>query len=61
MKKIVNFLKVAFLFGALTLAATSLFPREAQAAKSCEFYCGPAGPTVCTCGPTGIHCTWELD
>ncbi|MEA2603908.1 MAG: hypothetical protein QOF89_4900 [Acidobacteriota bacterium] len=47
MKKLVSSLQCAFLLGALVLTIVGFFPSDASALKSCEFYCGPAGPGSC--------------
>lgn len=47
MKKIASSLRAAFLFLALIATVIGFLPSQADAVKSCEFYCGPAGPYTC--------------
>lgn len=47
MKKIASSLQCLFLLAAVALTILGFFPAEASALKSCEYYCGPAGPYSC--------------
>ncbi|HWN43086.1 MAG TPA: hypothetical protein VNW71_12750 [Thermoanaerobaculia bacterium] len=58
MKKTVLYLRLSLLALALTLTALSMAPAPAEAAKSCEYYCGPAGPYSCPYAPAFLNCTW---
>ena len=60
MKKTISFLQCSLLVAAVTLTIVGLFPSEASALKSCEFYCGPAGPDSCVVTPTFI-CPYTLN
>lgn len=54
MKKITFYVRAGFLLGGLAIVALGLTPRQAEAAKSCEFYCGPAGPYTCVVTSTFV-------
>jgi hypothetical protein len=47
MKKLMSPLQCVLLLSALALTIVGFFPSDASALKSCEYYCGPAGPDSC--------------
>jgi hypothetical protein len=47
MKQIAYSLRFFFLILAVAVTTVGLLPSDAQALKSCEYYCGPAGPDSC--------------
>lgn len=59
MKKIGLYLRLFVLALALGLTALSMVPAPVEAVKSCEYYCGPSGPSFCPYSPVGLNCTWE--
>ena len=54
MKKIAFYVRAGFFLGGLAVLAVGLTPKQAEALKSCEFYCGPAGPYTCVVTSTFI-------
>ncbi len=57
MKMITQLLRTALLLAALAATALALSPGQAEAWKSCEYYCGNAGPYTCYSQPHGLNCT----
>jgi hypothetical protein len=61
MKNIAFSLRFMFLLLAVIVTAVGLAPSGAEAAKSCEFYCGPPGPSNCYV-VVGMNCpSWGID
>ena len=58
MKKGALYLRLTVLVAALAMTVLSMLPAPAGALKSCEFYCGKAGPYSCPSAPEGLICTW---
>ena len=61
MKKLAHTLRAALLLAALLVTALAVAPGQATAAKSCEYYCGPAGAFTCPYGPSYLNCTWTVE
>jgi hypothetical protein len=59
MRPVLLTLRACLLFAALAVTALGLMPSKAHALKSCEYYCGPAGPYTCNYAPPVLHCTWQ--
>lgn len=60
MKKLSQWIRTALLLAALVVTALAFAPGQADAWKSCEYYCGPAGPYSCPYSPGALNCTWEI-
>lgn len=59
MKRIGLYLRLSLLVVALALTGVAMAPAPVEAVKSCEYYCGEAGPYTCQFAPGGLVCsTW---
>lgn len=61
MKKLASSLQCLFLLSAVALTILGLFPSEASALKSCEYYCGAPGPYSCWVTSTMVCPSYGID
>lgn len=60
MKRFVQSIRAAVLLAALVATALAFAPGQAEAWKSCEYYCGTAGVYICQSAPGGLNCTTRI-
>lgn len=57
MKKLALSLRSLFFVLAVVATVVGFSPAETEAVKSCEYYCGPAGPYQCLYSPSFLNCS----
>lgn len=61
MKKLASSLRSLFFVLAVVGTTVGFSPSDTEAAKSCEYYCGPAGPYTCLYSPAFLNCTTWIE
>lgn len=61
MKKLAVSLRSLFFVLAVVATTIGFSPSDTHAVKSCEYYCGPAGPYTCYFSPPSLHCTTYVE